>query len=47
VALIVADEPSVAAFGSNPLDPASRAPSAEAGRAQAAAGLDAAAEVWR
>ena len=47
VALIVADEPSVAAFGSNPLDPSTRAPSAEAGRVQAAAVLDAAAEVWR
>jgi NTE family protein len=47
VAVVVADERSVAAFGTNPLDPATRAPSVEAGRAQAAAVLDAVAEVWR
>lgn len=47
VAVVVADERSVAAFGTNPLDPATRAPSAVAGRAQAAAVLDAVAEVWR
>jgi len=47
LAVVVADEQSVAAFGSNPLDPATRAPSAEAGRAQAVAVLDAVAEVWR
>ena len=47
VAVVVADERSVAAFGTNPLDPSTRAPSAEAGRAQASAVLDAVAEVWR
>jgi NTE family protein len=47
VAVIVADERSVAAFGPNPLDPSTRAPSAEAGRAQAAAAVDGVAEVWR
>jgi NTE family protein len=46
VAVVVADETSVAAFGTNPLDPATRAPSAEAGRAQAPAVADAVAEVW-
>ncbi len=47
VAVVVADERSVAAFGTNPLDPSTRGPSAEAGRAQAAAVVDAVAEVWR
>jgi NTE family protein len=47
VAVVVADERSVAAFGTNPLDPSTRAPSAEAGRAQAAVVVDAVAEVWR
>jgi len=37
VALITPDEASVAAFGENPLDPATRTPAAEAGRAQGAA----------
>lgn len=35
VVVVIADERSVAAFGANPLDPTTRAPSAEAGRAQA------------
>lgn len=37
VTLITPDEASVAAIGENPLDPASRTPAAEAGRAQGAA----------
>lgn len=37
VTLITPDEASVAAIGENPLDPATRTPSAEAGRAQGAA----------
>ncbi|MEU5257249.1 patatin-like phospholipase family protein [Amycolatopsis sp. NPDC021455] len=37
VALITPDEASVAAIGDNPLDPSSRTPAAEAGRAQGAA----------
>ncbi len=47
VSVITADEASTAAFGSNPLDPATRSPSAAAGRAQAGSVLAAAAEVWR
>jgi NTE family protein len=46
VVVVAADERSVVAFGSNPLDPSTRRPSAEAGRAQAAAVLDAVTEVW-
>ena len=42
VVAVVADEASAAAIGPNPLDPAVRAPSAEAGRRQ---GRAAAAEV--
>ncbi|MEU8630682.1 patatin-like phospholipase family protein [Amycolatopsis sp. NPDC048633] len=37
VALVTPDEASVAAIGQNPLDPATRTPAAEAGRAQGAA----------
>jgi NTE family protein len=37
VALITPDEASIAAIGENPLDPATRTPAAEAGRAQGAA----------
>ncbi|NBH08369.1 patatin-like phospholipase family protein [Amycolatopsis sp. SID8362] len=37
VALITPDEASVAAIGENPLDPSTRTPAAEAGRAQGAA----------
>jgi NTE family protein len=40
VHVVVADEASVQAFGTNPLAPATRQPSALAGRAQAEA-------VWR
>ena len=47
VAVVAADERSAAAFGTNPLDPSTRAPSAEAGRAQAAAVVDLVSEVWR
>ena len=46
VVVVAADADSVAAFGTNPLDPATRRPSAEAGRAQAAAVVTAIAEVW-
>lgn len=44
--VIHADEPSTAAFGSNPLDPSTRGPSALAGRAQGRAVADAAAAFW-
>jgi len=44
VAVVEADEASVAAFGSNPLDPASRPPAARAGLRQ---GREAAADVHR
>lgn len=40
------DAPSRAAFGSNPLDPATRRPAAEAGLAQAASLVSAVREVW-
>ena len=46
VAVVVADEASVAAFGTNPLHPATREPSARAGRAQGPAVAEAVAEVW-
>lgn len=46
VEVVVADERSVTAFGSNPLDPTTRAPSAEAGLAQAGVVAAAVAEVW-
>ncbi|MCU0310536.1 MAG: patatin-like phospholipase family protein [Acidimicrobiales bacterium] len=46
VAVVVADEASVAAFGTNPLHPATREPSARAGRAQGPAVARAVAEVW-
>jgi NTE family protein len=46
VHVITADEASLAAFGSNVLDPATREPSARAGRAQAAATLEAARAFW-
>jgi len=39
VTVIAPDEASVAAIGTNPLDPATRIPSAEAGRAQGRTGL--------
>lgn len=46
VHVVLADEASLAAFGSNVLDPATREPSARAGRAQAAATLEAARAFW-
>jgi NTE family protein len=44
--LVGPDEASTAAAGNNPLDPASRAPSARAGLAQAATVLDAVRQLW-
>ena len=41
------DESSAAAFGANPLDPATRAPSARAGRAQAADVAETVRAVWQ
>jgi len=46
VAVVSPDENSRTAIGRNVLDPAARAPSAEAGRAQAAAVAARVAEVW-
>jgi len=46
VVTIQADAASLAAFGTNPLDPATARPSAEAGRVQAAAHVDEVAAVW-
>ncbi len=46
VHVVLADEASLAAFGTNVLDPATREPSARAGRAQAAATLDAVRAFW-
>jgi NTE family protein len=46
VHVIVADGTALRAFGSNPLDPATREPSARAGRAQAEAALAAVREFW-
>jgi NTE family protein len=46
VHVVLADQASLAAFGTNPLDPATREPSARAGRAQAAATLEAARAFW-
>jgi NTE family protein len=47
VLVIAADEASTAAFGSNPLDAASRAPSARAGRRQASEVVAAVQDLWR
>jgi NTE family protein len=47
VAVVSPDEDSRTAIGRNVLDPAARAPSAEAGRAQAASVAQRIAEVWR
>ena len=44
--LVEPDEPSRAAFGSNPLDPATRGPASEAGLAQADDVVEAVREVW-
>ncbi len=46
VLVVEANATSSAAFGANPLDPATREPSARAGRAQAADVLDAVRELW-
>jgi NTE family protein len=46
VHVVVADEASLRAFGANPLDPATRAPSARAGRAQAGQVHDAVRAFW-
>jgi NTE family protein len=46
VHVVTADDAALAAFGSNVLDPATREPSARAGRAQAAATLEAARAFW-
>ena len=46
VLVIAPDEASVAALGDNPLDPATRAPAARAGRAQGAAAADAVRRLW-
>lgn len=46
VLAVEADEASRAAFGTNPLDPSTRRPAAEAGKAQAAAVVDAVRALW-
>jgi NTE family protein len=46
VAVVSPDKDSRTAIGRNVLDPAARAPSAEAGRAQAASVVARIAEVW-
>jgi NTE family protein len=46
VEVVLADDAALAAFGTNPLDPATREPSARAGRAQAARVLDAVRDLW-
>jgi NTE family protein len=46
VHVVLADATSLGAFGTNPLDPATREPSARAGRAQAGAVADAVREFW-
>jgi NTE family protein len=46
VLLVAADDASTTAFGANPLDPATRAPSARAGRRQAALVADAVRDLW-
>ncbi len=46
VVVVAADESSTAAFGTNPLDPATRAPSARAGREQAAAVAETVRRFW-
>jgi NTE family protein len=45
--LIGPDDAATAVAGSNPLDPASRAPAARAGLAQASSVLDAVQQLWR
>jgi NTE family protein len=46
VLVVDADEASTAAFGADPLDPATRGPSARAGRAQAATVVDDVRDLW-
>ena len=46
VAVVSPDKNSRTAIGRNVLDPAARAPSAKAGRAQAASVVEGIAEVW-
>lgn len=46
VHVVLGDEAAVAAFGTNPLDPATRVPSARAGRSQAGATLEAVRAFW-
>ncbi|MCU1693727.1 MAG: Patatin, partial [Frankiales bacterium] len=46
VLLVEPDDAARAAFGANPLDPATRAPAARAGHAQAAAVAGAVRELW-
>ena len=46
VLVVLADEVALAAFGSNPLDPLTREPSARAGRDQAVATVDAVRAFW-
>jgi NTE family protein len=46
VHVVLADETALGAFGTNPLDPATREPSAKAGRAQAADTIDAVRAFW-
>ena len=46
VVVVASDAASLAAIGSNPLDPATRAPAARAGQAQAASAADAVRAVW-
>jgi NTE family protein len=46
VHVVLADDAALGAFGTNPLDPATRAPSARAGRAQADAVLDEVRSFW-
>jgi NTE family protein len=46
VQVVLADQAALAAFGTNPLDPMTREPSARAGRAQAEATLDLARAFW-
>ncbi len=47
VLLVEPDDASRAAFGSNPLDPATRRPAGLAGQAQAASVVEAVAALWR
>jgi NTE family protein len=46
VEVVLADDAALQAFGTNPLDPATRAPSARAGRAQAGRALELVGALW-